>query len=134
VRVLPRRDEIEILVFGEDGANCLLIAVEWPIELSLFVVVGVNLAVALCPTDALAGVLLSRVPQVVLTRPGLMIEGVATLRGVGIRHRAVLLPLSEEMEEFRRTGKAREKCRSKCYASTARCPPSSDGAGSPAAR
>jgi hypothetical protein len=50
---------------GEDGANCLLIAVEWPIELSRFVVVGVNLAVALCPTDTLPGVLLSRVPQVV---------------------------------------------------------------------
>jgi len=55
----PRRDEIEPWFLGEDGANCLLIAVESPIELSHFVVVGVNLAVALCPTDTLAGVLLS---------------------------------------------------------------------------
>jgi len=39
--------------------------------------------------------LLSLVPQVVSTHRGLMIEGVATLRGVGIRYRAVLLPLSE---------------------------------------
>jgi hypothetical protein len=51
-------------------------AVESPIELSHFVVVGVNLAIALCPAD------------------GLMIEGGATLRGAGIIYRAVLLPLS----------------------------------------
>jgi hypothetical protein len=48
--------------------------VESPIELSHFVVVGVNLAIALCPTDTLAGVLLSQVPRVVSARHGLMIE------------------------------------------------------------
>ena len=68
---------------------------ESPIELSHFVVVGVNLAIALCPTDALAGILLSQVPRVVSARHGLMIEGGATLRGAGIIYRAVLLPLSE---------------------------------------
>ena len=36
-----------------------------------------------------------KVSQVVSSRRGLMIEGVATLRGEGIRYRAVLLPLSE---------------------------------------
>src|SRR5690242_155593 len=71
----PRRDEIDPWLRGEDGANCLLIAVEWSIELSHFVVVGVNLAVALCLTDTLAGTLLSRVPQVVSSRRGLMITG-----------------------------------------------------------
>jgi hypothetical protein len=45
----PRRDEINAWMREEDGANCLLIAVEWSIELSHFVVVEVNLAVALCP-------------------------------------------------------------------------------------
>ena len=80
---------------GEDGANLLLIAVQSPIELSHFVVVGVNLAVALCPTHTLADVLLSRVPRVVSARRGLMIEGAATLRSVGIAYRTVLLPLSE---------------------------------------
>jgi len=30
----PRRDEIDPYLIGEDGANCLLIAVEAPIELS----------------------------------------------------------------------------------------------------
>ena len=62
---------------------------EAPIELSHFVVVGVNLAIALCPTDTLAGVLLSQVPRVVSARHGLMIEGGATLRGAGIIYRAV---------------------------------------------
>ena len=54
----PRRDQIGPWMQGEGGANSLLIAVESPIELSHFVVVGVNLAIALCPTHTLAGVLL----------------------------------------------------------------------------
>ena len=91
----PRRDQIDRWMRGSDGANCLLIAVASPIELSHFVVVGVNLAIALCPTDTLAGVLLSQVPRVVSARHGLMIEGGATLRGADIIYRAVLLPLSE---------------------------------------
>jgi hypothetical protein len=92
----PRRDEIDPWLQEKDGANSLLIAVELPIELSHFAVVGVNLAIALCPTDTLAGVLLSQVPRVVSARHGLMIEGGPTLRGAGIIYRAVLLPLSEE--------------------------------------
>src|SRR5271156_3715208 len=91
----PRRDEIVPWLQGEDGANCLLIAVGWSIELSHFIVVGVNLAGALCATDTLAGVLLSSVPQVVSSRCGLMMEGVAMLRRVDIRYRTVLLPVSE---------------------------------------
>jgi hypothetical protein len=42
-----------------------LIEMQAPIELSHFVAAGVNLAVALCPTDTLVRVLLSRVPPVV---------------------------------------------------------------------
>jgi hypothetical protein len=90
----PLRDEVDPWLQREDGANCLLIGVESPIELSHFVVVGVNLAVALCSTDTLAGLLLSRSPRVASARRGLMIEGGATLRGVGILYRSVLLPLS----------------------------------------
>ena len=75
----PRCEAIDPWMRGEDGANCVLIAVEWSIELSHFVVVGVNLAVALCSTDTLAGTLLSSVPQVVSARRGLMIAGMATL-------------------------------------------------------
>src|SRR6266581_345840 len=83
----PRRDEVDPWLQGEDGANCLLIAVESPIELSHFVAVGMNLAIALCPTDTLAGVLLSYLPRAVLSRRGLMIEGMATLRSMGIVYR-----------------------------------------------
>jgi hypothetical protein len=92
----PRRDEINPHMLGEDGANCLLIAVESPIELSHFVMVGVNLAVTLCPTDTLAGVLLSRLPQVVSAHRGLIIEGGAKFGGAEILYRAALLPLSED--------------------------------------
>ena len=70
----PRCDEIDPWLRGEDGANCLLIAVESPIQLSNFVAVGVNLAVALSHNDTLAGVLLSSVPKVVSAQRGLMIE------------------------------------------------------------
>jgi hypothetical protein len=93
---LPRRAEIERFMLGEDGANCVLIGVESPIELPYFVSVGVNLAIALCSADTLAGVLLSLTPQVVSSRRGLIIEGVATLRGIGILYRSMLLPLSED--------------------------------------
>jgi hypothetical protein len=92
----PRREEIERWMMGGDGANCLLTEVASPIELSYFVSVGVNLAVALCSTDTLAGVLLSFIPQVVSAGRGLMINGVATLHGVGILYRSALLPLSED--------------------------------------
>lgn len=92
----PRCDEIDPWMLGEDGPNCLLIAVQSPIELSHFISVGVNLAVALCSTDTLAGVLLSRLPIVVAARRGVMIEGGATLRGKSILYRSALLPLAED--------------------------------------
>src|SRR5262249_56505782 len=98
---LPRRVDVTAWMQGDDGANCLLIAVEWPIELSHFVVVGVNLAVGLCRTDTLAGTLLSCARQVVLSRRGLMIEGVARLRGGDIPHRAALLPPSGDRRKIR---------------------------------
>jgi hypothetical protein len=59
-------------------------------------VVAVNLTVVLCPTASLAGVLLSRLPRVVSVRCGLIFEGGATLNGIDILHRSILLPLSED--------------------------------------
>jgi hypothetical protein len=99
--IFQRPDQIDAWLQERDGANRLLIAVASPIELSHFVVVEVNLAIALCPTDTLAGVLLSQVPWVVSARHGLMIEGGAMRRRVGIRYRAVLLPLSERQQYHR---------------------------------
>jgi len=76
-------------------SNCVLIGVQSPVELSHFTAVGENLAVALCPGDTLAGVLLSHLPWVVSSRCCLIVEGGATLRGVPILYRGALLPLSE---------------------------------------
>ena len=101
-RGCPRRDEIDPWMLGEDWANCLLIAVQSPVELSHFIAVGVNLAVALCPTDTLAGVLLSHLPRVLSARRCLIIEGGATLRGAPILFRSALLPLSEDGMEIDR--------------------------------
>jgi hypothetical protein len=95
-RRFPRLNEIDHWMVGEDWANCLLIAVQSPIELSYFTAVGKNLAVALCPEDTLAGVLLSYLPWVVSSRCCLIVEGGATLRSVPILYRGALLPLSEE--------------------------------------
>jgi hypothetical protein len=46
----PRRDQIEPSMLGTDLANCLVIAVQSPVQLSYFVTVGENLSFAHCPT------------------------------------------------------------------------------------
>jgi hypothetical protein len=94
-RRFPRFNEIDPWMAGDDWANCLVIAVQSPVELSHFVAVGENLAVALCPRDTLAGVLLSHLPRVLSVRRSLIVEGGATLRGVPVLYRGALLPLSE---------------------------------------
>jgi hypothetical protein len=92
----PQRGQIEPSMFGEDWANCLVIAVQSPVQLSYLVTVGENLSFAHCFNDSLAGVLLSHRPQVLSERRCLMIEGRATLRGAGILYRSALFPLSED--------------------------------------
>jgi hypothetical protein len=92
----PRLDEIDPWMLGEDWANCLLIAVEEPIELSHFISLGENLATALCSTNTLSGLLLSHLPMVLSEDRCLIVEGGATLHGARILHRSALLPLSED--------------------------------------
>src|SRR5271167_3013142 len=53
---IPRRDQIVPSMLGVDWANCLVIAVQSPIELSYFVAVGDNLSFAHSPNESLAGV------------------------------------------------------------------------------
>src|SRR5215472_1954093 len=65
----PRLGEIDAWVVGDDWANCLVMAVQSPVELSHFVVAGEHLAVALCATDTLAGLLLSHLPPVPVGTP-----------------------------------------------------------------
>ena len=95
-RRFPRRDQIEPSMLGEDWNNCLVIAVQSPVQLSHFVAVGNNLSGAHCPNDNLAGVLLSHLPQVLSERRCLMIEGRATLHGTSILYRSALYPLSAD--------------------------------------
>ena len=92
----PSRDQIEPSMLGEDRANCLVIAVQSPVEFSYFVAIGENLSFVHCPNDSLAGVLLSHLPQVVSERRCLMIEGRATLRDIRILYRSALYPLSDD--------------------------------------
>ena len=92
----PRRDQIEPSKLGIDWANCLVIAVRSPVELSYFVAVGVNLSFAYSPKESLAGVLLSHLPQVLSERRCLMIEGRARFRDADILYRSALYPLSHD--------------------------------------
>jgi hypothetical protein len=92
----PRRDEIEPSMLDEDRANCCIIAVRSPVQLSYFVALGENLSFMHCPGDSLAGILLTHLPQVLSERRCLMIEGQAVLRGAGILYRSGLFPLSED--------------------------------------
>ena len=92
----PRLNEIDPWIVGDDWANCVVIAVQSPVELSYFASAGKNLAVALCTRDTLAGVLLSHLPSVLSTRRCLIVEGEATLRGVPILYRGALLPLADD--------------------------------------
>jgi hypothetical protein len=95
-RHFPRQNEIDPWIIGDDWANCVVIAVQSPVELSHFAAAGKNLAVALCTRDTLAGVLLSHLPSVLSARRCLIVEGEATLRGVPILYRGALLPLSDD--------------------------------------
>jgi hypothetical protein len=92
----PRRDQIEPSMLGVDWANCFVIAVQSPLQLSYLVAVGENLSFAHCPSDSLAGVLLSHLPQVLSEGRCLMIEGRATLRGSDVLYRSALFPLSDD--------------------------------------
>src|SRR5215470_11845911 len=92
----PRLDQIEPSVMEEDRANCLVIAVQSPVQQSYFVAVGANLSGARGPNSNLADILLSHLSQVLSERRCLMIEGRARLRGVGILYRSALYPLSKD--------------------------------------
>jgi len=92
----PRRDQIEPSMLGVDWGNCLVIAVQSPVELSYFAAVGDNLSFAHSPNESLAGVLLSYLPPVLSECRCLMIEGRARLRDIGILYRSALYPLSDD--------------------------------------
>src|SRR4029077_5256156 len=52
----PRRDQIEPSKLGVDWRNCLVIGVQFPVQLSYLVAVGENLSFAHCHVGSLADV------------------------------------------------------------------------------
>src|SRR5215472_3798403 len=59
----PRCDQIEPSMLGVDWLNCLVIAVQSPVQASYFAVLGENLSFVNSPDERLAGVLLSHLPH-----------------------------------------------------------------------
>jgi hypothetical protein len=92
----PSHDQIDPSKLGVDWMNCLIIAVQSPVQRSYFVEIGKNLSFVQSPDESLAGVLLSHLPQVLSERRCLMIEGRARLRDIGILYRSGLYPLSDD--------------------------------------
>ena len=92
----PRRDQIDPSMLGVDWMNCLVIAVQSPVQASYFAAVGENLSFVDSPDESLAGVLLSHLPQVLSERGCLMIEGRMKLRDLNILYRSGLYPLSDD--------------------------------------
>ena len=92
----PRHDQIEPSMLGVDWMNCLVVAVQSPVQLSYFVAVGENLSFRHSSDESLAGVLLSHLPKVLSGRRCLMIEGSTKLRDIDILYRSGLYPLSDD--------------------------------------
>jgi len=92
----PRCDQIEPSMLGVDWMNCLVVAVQSPVQLSYFVAVGENLSFVHSSDESLAGMLLSHLPQVLSERRCLMIEGRTKLRDIDILYRSGLYPLSDD--------------------------------------
>jgi hypothetical protein len=105
-RALPRLNDVDPWLIGQDWANCALISVRQPHAQSVFTVVGDNLLptglaldhepISKCPARTLLGVILPYFGQAVDVRACLMIEGAADHFDRPILYRGLLLPLSED--------------------------------------
>lgn len=106
-RRLPRLEDIDPWLVGDDWANCALVRVMEPRDQSLFIVVGDRLLpecgqvldrepIARCPVTTLLGVVLSFLAKAVDGRSLLMVEGTAAHLGLPVLYRALLVPLSAD--------------------------------------
>ena len=106
-RRLPRLDDIDPWLVGDDWAHCALVRVMEPRDRSLFIVVGDRLLpehgkvldgepIARCPVATLLGVILSFLAKCVDGRSLLMVEGAASHLGMPVLYRALLVPLSAD--------------------------------------
>jgi hypothetical protein len=105
-RGLPGLLDVDPWMIGDDWLNCLIVAVQAPVERSYFLTIGENLqpsadtdltgaAIALCPSDTLAEILLSHLALVLSARRCLIVEGAALQQQTPILYRSALLPLSQ---------------------------------------
>jgi hypothetical protein len=108
---LPRLNDVDPWLLGDDWANCALIRVRRPLEQSVFVVVGADLLpsremvldgepISRCPQTTLLGTALSFLARAADERSLLMIEGTAVHLDAPILYRSLLVPLSEDDQKI----------------------------------
>ncbi len=106
-RLFPSKNQIDAALIGNDWANCALIEVHPDLEKSILIKVGDNLVPAPefllaggpllnCPSDALLGIVISHLADVVEKRAPLTVGGAALNLGNPILYRGALLPLAED--------------------------------------
>lgn len=105
-RLLPRLNDVDPWLVGDDWANCALIRVRQPHDQSVFIVVGDNLLppravldrelISKCPATTLLGVTLFHFVQAVEERTSLIVEGAAVHLDGPILYRSLFVPLSED--------------------------------------
>jgi hypothetical protein len=104
--VLPRRSQIDPLLFAQDWANCLLIDVDPMPERSRFAFVGANLrdpnwptlerqSLAECQDTTLLHATTHYLARVIAKGVPISTGGVGIHLGVPIVYRSILLPLAE---------------------------------------
>jgi hypothetical protein len=108
---LPRLNDVDPWLVGDDWANCALVRVRRPLEQSVFIVVGANLSpsrrmvldgepISRCPQTTLLGTSLSFLARAADERSLLMIEGTAVHLDAPILYRSLLVPLSEDDQKI----------------------------------
>ena len=103
---LPRLNDVDPWLVGEDWSNCALVRIRKPRDQSIFIVVGDKLipnSIALdgepisrCSPTTLLGVVLFFLAEAVEERAAIMVEGGAPHIDAPILFRALLVPLSED--------------------------------------
>jgi hypothetical protein len=104
---LPRLNDVDPWLVGDDWSNCALVRVRKPRDQSVFIVVGDNLLskrervldcepISNCPPTTLLGVSLFFLTEAVEGRAAIMVEGGAAHLGTPILYRTLLVPLSED--------------------------------------
>jgi hypothetical protein len=103
----PALDAIDPWMIGDDWPDCLLVEIQAPLTASRLLAIGEHLLreaqrqprdyiVAEVPTDSLAGVIIERLPSVLSSREGLVVDGDIAHNSGRMLYRAILLPLAAD--------------------------------------